>query len=66
LGHVANNHKFDRKIKEVVELLREGWYGPKSEEGKDDKFKKKACRINHLVQKAIYMADSKLIKYVMG
>jgi hypothetical protein len=61
--HVANNHKFGRKIiKEVVELLHEGWYGAKAKEGEDDEFKKKACRVDHIFKKAIYMADTKLIK----
>jgi DDE superfamily endonuclease len=53
-NHVANNHKFGRKMKEVVELLREGWYGAKAKEGEDDEFKKKACRVDHFLKKAIY------------
>jgi hypothetical protein len=53
-------------MSEVVELLREGWYGAKAKEGEDNEFKKKACRVDHLFNKAIHMANTKFIKMCDG
>jgi hypothetical protein len=65
-NHVARNHKFGREMSEVVELLREGWYGAKAKEGENKELKKKARRVDQLFNKAIHMANTKFIKMCDG
>ena len=67
-NHVALNSKFGITIKEVIGLLREGWYGKTDEENNkvDDEFKKRAVRCDCLFNHTIKMANDKFIPICDG
>jgi transposase len=67
-NHVALNSKFGITIKEVIGLLREGWYGKSDEENNklDEEFRKRAVRCNRLFQHTIKMANDKFVPICSG